>query len=63
MQEAFALAHERALQQLRDVLRFMEQAKGGATANALVIDGKALTHALAPDAKQLLLDVGALPSL
>ena len=54
-QEAFTLAHSKALQQLKDVLRFMEQA--GAATNALVIDGKALTHALAADAKQLLLEV------
>ena len=57
MQEAATLAHERCLNQLRDVLRFMEQAKGGLASNALVIDGKALTHALAADVKQLFLQV------
>lgn len=51
------MAHQRALQQLQDVLRFLQQAKGGPASNALIIDGKALTHALAPDAKQLFLQV------
>ena len=41
----------------------MEQAKGGPAANALVIDGKALTHALAADLKQPFLDVGPRPAL
>ena len=51
------MAHQRALQQLQDVLRFLEQAKGGPASNALIIDGKALTHALAPDVKHLFLQV------
>ena len=58
MQDAFKVAHSRAVQQLRDVLRFMAEAAGKGPENALIIDGKALTHALAPDVKALLLEVG-----
>ena len=55
------MAHSRAVQQLQDVLRFMAEAAGKGPDNALIIDGKALTHALAPDVKALLLEVS--PSL
>ena len=57
MQEAATLAHERALQQLQDALREMQATESEGGDNALVIDGKALTHALADDAKDLLLAV------
>ena len=51
------MAHARALQQLRDVLRFMAEAASKGAENALIIDGKALIYALAADVRGLFLEV------
>ncbi|KAK9787844.1 hypothetical protein WJX73_000953 [Symbiochloris irregularis] len=59
-EEAAALAHDMMLQQLSDALAEMQsvEQEGGGD-NALIIDGKALTYALADDVKHLLLAVGS----
>lgn len=57
MQEAAKLAHDKVLQQLNDALAHMKGNEGEGTDNALIIDGKALGHALAEDARSQLLAV------
>jgi len=57
--DAYTLAHSKIGEQLQDALQCMAEAKaadGGD--NALIIDGKALLHALATDLKGQLLQVG-----
>ncbi|DBB12995.1 TPA: hypothetical protein ACH3X3_005736 [Trebouxia sp. C0006] len=59
MDDAYALAHSKIGEQLQDAMQCMAEAKaadGGD--NALIIDGKALLHALATDLKGQLLQVG-----
>ena len=59
MDDAYAAAHSKIGEQLQDALQCMAEAKaadGGD--NALIIDGKALLHALATDLKGQLLQVG-----
>lgn len=55
--DAFALAHAKIIEQLQDALKCMAGADAGGTDNALIIDGKALLHGLAPDVKATLLQV------
>ena len=57
MQEAAELAHAKALQQLQDTLAYMQANEADGGDNALIIDGKALGHALGDDARSLLLEV------
>ncbi|KAK9829125.1 hypothetical protein WJX72_004020 [[Myrmecia] bisecta] len=61
MEEAYALAHVKVVEQLDDVIKCIESQKEeeGHTDNALIIDGKALLHGLADDVKDRLLRVGA----
>lgn len=58
LQEAYDLAHNQIQAQLDDVLKDMEGQSEDDQDNALVIDGKALLHALTSDTKARLLQVG-----
>lgn len=55
--DAYALAHSKITEQLQDALKSMAEVGPAGTDNALVIDGKALLHGLAPDTKATLLQV------
>lgn len=57
MEDAYALAHSKIQEQLQDALKCMAEAGAGGSDNALIIDGKALLHGLAPDVKASLLQV------
>ena len=57
--DAYALAHTKIGEQLQDALQCMAEARGaGGGDNALIIDGKALLHALDGRLKAQLLLVG-----
>ena len=60
-EEAYALAHSKIQEQLQDALKSMAEGAAEGLDNALVIDGKALLHGLAPDTKASLLQVSCLP--
>lgn len=60
-EEAYALAHSKIQEQLQDALKSMAEGAAEGLDNALVIDGKALLHGLAPDVKASLLQVSCLP--
>lgn len=60
MQAAYDLSHTKIQAQLADVLKDMAERPGDEQDNALIIDGKALLHALNPDTKAKLLEVGML---
>ena len=62
--EAYALAHAKIGEQLQDALQCMAEAQAaGSGDNALIIDGKALLHALDARLKAQLLQVGCLVHL
>lgn len=61
--DAYALAHSKITEQLQDALKSMAEAGAGGTDNALVIDGKALLHGLAPDTKAALLQVSLMAAV
>lgn len=63
LDEAKALAHASVREQLTDALRHMvrsDSAGSGDVGNALIIDGKALDHALDDDLRDSLLAVSTL---
>lgn len=55
--EAYSLAHSRVEQQLREVEAHILSTAHEDGDNALIIDGKALSHGLAADLRQQLLSV------
>lgn len=63
MEEAEALARGSVREQLGDVLRRIAEEAPPPGGHALIIDGKALQHALADDAKDSLLAVCSCPAV